>query len=136
MKISKTIWAVIAALVVAGGLFLFVSNASTTSTNTSEQTQIEQVEVSAGVVINEDGTVVAYRGVEGETALATLKALAVVRVEESSFGEFVTGIGEVDADGSQNFWGFYVNGEMAAVGAGDYTAAEGDEIEWRLTELN
>lgn len=135
MKISKSVWMIIIAVLIAGGAFWFISANNGSNMNSSEQAQTEQATLSSEVVINGDGTVVAYEGVPGETALATLKNLAHVHVEESAYGEFVTGINEVDAESSKNFWGFYVNGEMATVGAGEYVAEEGDEIEWQLTEL-
>ncbi len=138
MKISKNTWliAIVVALIVGGGAFFYASSNSDTATSSTEQTQTEQVASSTEIVFTEDGHVVSYVGVEGEIALATLKSLTDVRTEDSAYGEFVTGIGEVDADSSVNFWGFYVNSVMATVGAGDYITKEGDQIEWQLTELN
>ena len=139
MQISKTNWLIITIviLLVGMGVFFWASaNNDRSATNTTEQTQTEQVTPVTTATFNEDGTVVSYDGVEGETALATLKSLTAVRVQGSDYGEFVTGIGEVDADSSKNFWGFYINGEMATVGAGDYLTKQGDQIEWQLTDLN
>ncbi len=135
MKISKTMWAIVAAIVVAGGLFWFTSSTSTTDTTPTDQISTNQLAVSA-IRVDEDGTVVTYEGVANETALATMKARIAVRTQVSDFGEFVTGIGDVDSDSSKNFWGYTVNGDFAEVGAGEYVATEGDQIEWRLTDLN
>jgi len=137
MKISKTMWAVIAALVIVGGLFWFVSSSTTTTDTTpTEQNQSEQAENASVITLSEEGKVVSYQGVAGEVVLDTMKAGIAIRTEISEFGEFVTGIGDVDADSSKNFWGYTVNGEFAEVGAGEYVAKEGDQIEWRLTDLN
>lgn len=137
MKISKNTWiaTIIMVLIVSVGVFLYASANNGDVTSSTEQTQTEQI-ASSIIIFNEDGTVVSHDGLEGEIALATLKSLTDVRTEDSAYGEFVVGIGEIDADSSVNFWGFYINGEMATVGAGDYVAKEGDQIEWQLTELN
>lgn len=135
MKISKGVWVVIITLIIAGGAFWLVSANNSSDTNDAEQNQTEQAAPANEIVFNADGTVAAYDGVPGEIALTTLKSLTDVSVQESAYGEFVTGINGVEADSSTNFWGFYVNGEMATVGAGEYVAEEGDQIEWQLTEL-
>lgn len=129
-------WAVIATLVIAGGLFWFTMGTTTTETTPTNQTPTEQVEAQNTITVNEDGTVVTYEGIAGEIVLDTMKAGIAVRTDVNDFGEFVTGIGEVDADSSENFWGYTVNGEFAQVGAGEYVAEEGDQIEWQLTQLN
>jgi len=92
----------------------------------NEDTQQQNAE------ITDDGKIVAYSGVTGESALATLRSLVDVETESSDFGEFVTSIAGVAADSSSQFWAFYVNGELASVGAGDYQSATGDLIEWKL----
>ena len=119
---------------VAGGLFFVATNTNSTQVEIVDSAQSQLT--TSTITINQAGTVVSYPGVEGETALDTLKKLADVRVEESAYGEFVTGIGVVEADATKNFWGYTVNGEFADVGAGEYVAKEGDQIEWQLTDLN
>ena len=137
MKISKSMWLIIVAvvLVIGGGAYYFVSVNNDNTASSAEQAQVEQSAPVSTITFNDNGTIVTYDGVAGETALATLKSLTDVQVEDSAYGEFVISIGVVSADSSKNFWGFYVNGDMASVGAGDYVAKEGDQIEWQLTEL-
>ena len=87
-----------------------------------------------GLTVSEDGLEVSYAGVAGKTALELLLQLDPTATT-SGEGElaFVTGIGGRTADAAQNeFWAFYVNGEMAAVGAGSYVTADGDVITWKL----
>ena len=96
-----------------------------------EMPQVEKQEFQ----IAEDKKEINYSGVVGETALETLNSLAMVEVQESSFGEFVTSINGVEADSSTEYWAFFVNGELAAVGAGSYEAEEGDQITWRLESI-
>ncbi len=71
---------------------------------------------------------------EGKTALASLKEQATVETKQFSFGEMVQSINGLVADDA-HYWGFYVNGELASVGAGDYTAKSGDRIEFRYEKL-
>lgn len=66
-----------------------------------------------------------------QTALDALKAVVDVETEHSSFGDYITCIGAV-CQGEGNAWFFYVNGEMAQVGAGSYVPAEGDNITFVL----
>ena len=83
-------------------------------------------------VISDDGTRVEYDGVDGETALDTLKDLTDVDVRVTSLGEFVTGVAGRSAAGDRQFWMFLVNDQTVHVGAGDYIAKPGDRITWVL----
>lgn len=66
----------------------------------------------------------------GSTAVDLMKACGVSFIDE---GGFITTIQGVSQDeGTQTYWIYYVNGEMAAVGARDYMIQDGDEITWRL----
>ena len=51
--------------------------------------------------------------------------------EESTFGVFITTINGVEA-GPGYFWAFYINSEMAMVGADGHTVEDGDQFEFRL----
>lgn len=135
MSTSKNTWLAIVIILLFGVLFFGISNSNNSTNSTDSNTTISQ-ESSQNIYFSENGTVVNYEGVSGQTALDTLKRLTAVRTQQSDFGEFVTGIGDIDANPAVNFWGFYVNGEMAVVGAGEYAAMDGDEIKWQLTELN
>lgn len=136
---------VIAVLVLLGVLGYTIANqegddaADATPTaevlGTNEGDDAADVEEDPAITYEQDGTIVTYGGEAGVTALATLRSLTEVTTETSDFGEFVTGINGVEADPVVEFWGFYVNEEMAAVGASDYVAMEGDVIEWRLEAI-
>ena len=80
-------------------------------------------------------TTVSYDGVVGESALLTLQANHEVETDSFEFGEFVISINGIASEDGVNFWAFYVNGEQANVGADSYVAEEGDEIEWRLEDI-
>src|SRR3989344_9116240 len=74
--------------------------------------------ISATVIAEKKSDSFSYNGSEGKDALTLLKEKA--EVEESQPG-FITSINGRKADDTkQEFWAFYVNNEMAQVGAGDY----------------
>jgi len=92
------------------------------SISSSENYQIEDVVTSNKI---------SYQGESGKTVLELLKTKTDVTTATSSFGEYVTSVNGEDGDGSK-YWLFYVNGEPATVGAGEYVTEDNDEIEWRL----
>src|SRR5690606_2087024 len=79
-----------------------------------------------------ESNLVKYDGQEGKTALELLKENADVVTETASFGEFVDSINGVKGGDGGKYWIFYVNGEVAQVGAGEYKTKDGDKIEWRF----
>ena len=88
----------------------------------------------SGLTVSQDGLEVTYAGVAGMTALDLLLRLDPTATT-SGEGEnaFVTSIAGRAADAAANeFWGFYVNGEMAPVGAGSFVTEDGDVITWKL----
>jgi hypothetical protein len=129
-NMSKKILIAIIVVIVLGvcgfGLYGITNNANVVQS----PAQAEDVAATSGIQISPDGKLVAYDGVAGETALATLKKLTTA---EATTKGFVTSIDGLVADDSKNeFWAFYVNGQQAAVGAGDYSSVAGDKIEWKL----
>ncbi len=98
--------------------------------STQQDNQTEKAQVS------EDGKNVSYYGKEGQSALSLLKQYTQVETEEfTGIGEYVVSINGVESDSTNNFWSFYVNGEQAQVGAGDYITQNNDFIEWRLEDV-
>lgn len=127
-QLKIAIVAAVAAGLAGYGIYTATQNEVIETTQSQEQSVVE-----SKINISDNGKLVVYDGVEGETALATLRSLTDVKAETSEFGEFVTGIGDVVANSENNeFWAFYVNEEQASVGAGSYTAVAGDKIEWKL----
>jgi hypothetical protein len=131
-NMQKKILIAIITMVVLGacgfGLYGITNNASVVQS----PAQAEDTAITSGIQISPDGKLVAYDGVAGETALATLKKLADVKTDSYSFGELVTSINGLTASNPNESWLFYVNGQSAAVGAGDYNSVAGDKIEWKL----
>lgn len=137
MNKSKNIIAALAAVFVIGlgGLWVFGANEQTEEPVQNTQAQVQQIEEKPTITISEDQKTVSYEGVSGKTALEILKAGTNVSVQDSDFGEFVTGIGGVEADSTKEYWSFFVNGEYASEGAGTYQTTDGELIEWKLEQL-
>lgn len=130
---NKRILLVAVLVLGAFGLFTVTNNSNTPETD--DQSSLETTQQQSTLSANEDGTVVTYDAVVGVTALETLRSLTEVQTQNSDFGEFVTGIGGVDADSNTQYWSFYLNGEYASEGAGTLVGSDGDTFEWRLEEL-
>lgn len=71
-----------------------------------------------------------YKGEEGKDALSILKAKTSVELDRS--GMVVSINGRAANSSNREYWTFYVNGEMASVGAGDYKTKSGDEVLWKI----
>jgi hypothetical protein len=99
-----------------------------------EQPQVasSQIQQPAAAKAEVRADYVGYAGEDGKNALQLLKGhISDVQTKESSYGEFVASINGQDG-GGKKYWTFYVNGEMAQVGAGAYQAKNTDKIEWKL----
>ncbi len=134
MKKQLTIGVLLLALLGLGG-FSYFNNSNDQSPVNEVDTQVVEQQERSAIEIVPDGKSVSYDGVEGETALKTMSELTDVSTESSDFGEFVTAINGLAADSTNEYWAFYVNGELASVGAGSYTSMQGDKIEWKLENL-
>ena len=73
-----------------------------------------------------------YDGVDGKNALELLKAKATIVTKQSSYGEYVDSINGMQGGTDGKYWAFYVNGQMAQVGAADYQTKTGDKITWKF----
>ncbi len=81
--------------------------------------------------VRENG--VSYQGVEGKTAMEILEAKHKVETKDyGDLGKMVISIDGVAATDGENFWAFYVDGQMAAEGASTYQTNDGETIEWKL----
>ena len=69
----------------------------------------------------------------GTTALDLLKQSTKVTTKGEGENAFVVEInGRKADDAKKEFWSFYINGKMSAVGAGGYLLKNGDKIEWKI----
>lgn len=120
-KFRATAAVIVSALILAFGLFLIIPDRTSAPTTDN--------------AVQSQATVVTYEGVEGKDALTLLKEKHTVETESSAFGEFVKSIDGVAA-GTTHFWAFYVNDNLAEVGAGAYITKSGDQIRWQLDAIN
>lgn len=110
----------LAAIVLAFGLFLVIPDRSNPKPDANACVQVADQ--------------ACYEGVEGKNALELLKSAHTTETTTSSFGEYVNSIDGKKPESNQ-FWAFYVNGELAQVGAGDYQTKSGDVIVWKLDTI-
>lgn len=73
---------------------------------------------------------VTFIAVAGKTVLEQLQQKADVKVKNSDFGAFVESINGISGGGK--YWVFYVDGQMAQTGAGNYKTKGGEKIEWKF----
>lgn len=74
-----------------------------------------------------------YNGEDGKTALELLQEqVSNVTVTTSDYGDYVSSIAGVEGGMDGKYWTYYINGEMAAVGAGEYVTKVADLIEWKF----
>lgn len=127
-KLLITLIAVVIVLGLAlGAAALYKSKQNLTTSN----------QHSPELVASETGrTEISYSATPGITSLEQLKLEAEnVVVSESEYGELVESIEGHESGTDGNYWSFYINGEMAQVGAGAYIQEEGDVIEWKFQKL-
>ncbi len=80
-------------------------------------------------------SVAKYDGIDGKNALELLKTSHKVTTKTfDGVGEYVESIDAIVPD-KTHFFSFYVNGEQAQVGAGQYITKSTETIEWRLEEI-
>ena len=71
-----------------------------------------------------------YKGEEGKDALSLLKEKTLVELNDKGMVVSVDGR-KADSE-AHEFWGFYVNGKMAEVGAADFKTKDTDVINWKI----
>lgn len=103
----------------------------------SKQNPTTSSQRSPELVASETGrTEISYSATPGISALQQLRSEAEdVVVLESEYGQLIDSIEGHKGGADGKYWSFYVNGEMAQVGAGDYVQKKGDVIEWKFQKL-
>ncbi len=118
MKQQRTLLYAAMAIILAFGLYLVIPRSSDTATPVGQ----------------EQTTEISYKGVDGKNALELLDASYEIETQKFDFGQMVLSINGRKA-GSDEFWAFYVNGELAQVGAADYQTKSTDTISWKLEKI-
>ncbi|MCK9793351.1 DUF4430 domain-containing protein [Isoptericola sp. 4D.3] len=77
-----------------------------------------------------------YEGEDGKTALELLQEKDPdAQVQGAGEMAYVTTIQGREADPETEFWGLYVDDEMAQVGAGSLETKDGQTITWKLEKV-
>jgi len=120
----------------AGGVVLYTIKHDPNPTQAAAVTSLgAATKPDTRLIISDNKKVVSYEGQSGKTAMEVLQSLAKVKTERSSFGEFVTEINGIEADGIQQLWAFYVDGELANGDAQTYKTNDSEHIEWRIENV-
>lgn len=119
---------------VAAGIIATTGVVLTNQAQTPAPTQPTVSEQAAPV--ERTRTVITYTAKAGDTSLVQLKREAdKVVTQQSEYGEYVDSIEGHKGGTDGKYWSFYVDGEMASVGAGSYTQTGGEVIEWKFQKL-
>ena len=111
------------AFLIGGGLFVFSQNKNSEPLPVGNESP----------AFLQQAGIISYQGVDGVDALTLLKRLHAVGTKDFDVGEeeFVEQIDGMRS-AQDEFWGFFINGEAATVGAGSYITKNEDIIEWKI----
>jgi hypothetical protein len=128
-KIISTI--LLSAFVVLGGLSAVMLYA-VKDTDNQRRADNAQMESKKTAVV-QPATTVRFTAVAGKTILEQLEQTAGdVTIKDSSYGQYVEAINGVKGGTDNKYWTYYVNGQMANIGAGEYETKGGEEIVWKF----
>ena len=96
----------------------------TQTTQTQQQTQDDADE--------QETYTVSFTAEAGRTVLEQTHEHAEVETEDAGMGEYVIAMDGMTGGDDNRFWTYYIDGEPAAVGAGDYVTEGGETVEWRF----
>lgn len=123
---------IIVAILAIGSLAMYVN----LTKNSTQSTETETSKTQPAAAPETGRTEITYRATPGITSLEQLRQEARdVVVTESEYGELVDSIEGHKGGTDGKYWSFYVNGQMAEVGAGSYIQKEGDTVTWKFQKL-
>jgi hypothetical protein len=115
-----------------------ITNSTDTSNNLTAQQQSE-----AKLIVGD--RTYKLRFTTGEKLIDAMERLqlisdqpfSLVTKEYTGMGKFVEEINGVKNSPTTNeYWGYYINGKSAQIGASSYILKEGDNIEWKYAKTN
>lgn len=126
-----TIILVIAAVMSTLVFYLRPSESSNQVASVETSEVVEQESSSSEAV-----DTITYKAEAGTDALSQLKELNdTVVTKDSEYGEYVESINGLVGGTDGKYWSFYVNDELASVGAGEFMPEGGEEIKWHFVKL-
>lgn len=111
--------------------------ATAESSVATEQQALDSTEVSEPADQATEGQdIITYTAKSGTSALSQLQEINdTVVVQESELGSYVESINGLVGGTDGKYWSFYVNDELASVGAGEFMPEGGEEIKWHFVKL-
>lgn len=103
----------------------------------TEQQVLDSIEASESADRATEGQdIITYTAKSGTSALSQLQEINdTVVVQESELGSYVESINGLVGGTDGKYWSFYVNDELASVGAGAFMPEGGEEIKWHFVKL-
>ena len=145
---NKSFFLILGGVLIAGAAlgFAFMGGAPVQEVPSQQQQEQESVAQEQEIVVHAsinygNGEIQSFANEvveQGDSALDLLdklgqeKGIAIEKKDFPGLGEFVEAINGVHGSGD-SYWQFWINGEYAQVGAGQYELKEGDEVLWKLT---
>lgn len=121
---NKQVFFIVAVLIVLMTFFAYVFSNQQTQNKSSTQSY------NATPVTQKSSENISYKGKENIDALTLLRQNATISLDQSGMVSSVNGR---KADSVKHeYWAFYVNGKLAAVGPTDYNTKNTDLIEWKI----
>jgi len=128
---TSRLLALLPATALAAGLLAGCADGGSSDTGSSSSASADATEQVA-----ENLSEFSYAGEDGKTALELLeKHDPEAQVQGKGENAYVTAVRGREADPSTEFWGLYVDDEMAQVGAGSLQTKDGQTITWKLEEI-
>lgn len=75
---------------------------------------------------------VTFTAIADQTVLDQLQTKANVSVKDSSYGPYVDSINGIAGGTDGKYWSYYVDGQLAQIGAGEYVTKGGEKIQWKF----
>ncbi|MEL7974732.1 DUF4430 domain-containing protein [Isoptericola sp. F-RaC21] len=130
---SSRLLALLPATALAAGLLAGCSDGGTPDAGSSASASAS---VDPTQQVAENLSEFSYAGEDGKTALELLEQHDPdAQVQGKGENAFVTAIRGREADPDTEFWGLYVDDELATVGAGSLETKDGQTITWKLEEI-
>lgn len=128
MKTKTTLIAIFGAVLLAIG----VTTVVLVNLDDTPQTEQQQTHQPTEIEKNEQVEVVSFTAEPDKTVLDQLASHAAIETKESTYGTYVDSINGKKGGEGGKYWTFYVDGQMAQVGAGAYVTEGGEKIEWKF----
>lgn len=131
-KTKTIIITAFAAVAVAIGVttVVLVNQPAGAPADNQQNTSTQQTQAETQAENNE--YLVSFTAEADKSVLDQLKTHAEVVTKDSSFGVYVDSINGVVGGTDGKYWAYYVDGEMAQVGASEYVTKGGEVVEWKF----